>query len=98
MSIQLITHNKKDLERVVDFVIDRLRKTEFIHQTSINPEDDRLSQKEAADFLKISVTSIISWKKKGIIPYYSIGNRIFYSKSELLIVARKNPHLVKPAR
>jgi len=98
MSLQLITHNKRDLERVVDLVIDRLRKTEFIHQTSINPEDDRLSQKEAADFLKISITSIISWKKKGIIPYYSIGNRIFYSKSELLIVARKNRHLVKPVR
>lgn len=98
MSLQLITHNKRDLERVVDLIIDRLRKTEFIHQTSINPEDDRLSQKEAAGFLKISVTSIISWKKKGIIPYYSIGNRIFYSKSELLTIARKNPHLVKPAR
>ena len=98
MSIQLITHNKKDLERVIDLVIDRLRKTEFIHQTNISPEDDRLSQKEAAAFLHISVTSIISWKKKGLIPYYSIGNRVFYSKSELLKVARKNPHLIQTAR
>lgn len=98
MSLQLITHNKRDVEIIIDMVIARLRKTEFIHQTSINPEDDRLSQKEAANFLKISVTSIISWKKKGIIPYYSIGNRIFYSKSELLIVARKNRHLVTPSR
>ena len=98
MSLTLITHNKKDLESVIDLVIDRLRKTEIIHQTSISPEDDRLSQKEAADFLKISVTSIISWKKKGLIPYYSIGNRVFYSKSELLKVARKNHNLIKPVR
>ena len=90
MSLQLITHTKKDLERVVEVVIDRLRKTELIQQTRINPEEDRLTQKEAAVFLGISVTSLISWKKQGKVPYYQIGRSIFFSKAELLKLARKN--------
>ena len=98
MSFQLITHSKKDLERIVEVVINRLRKTEFIQQTPINPEEDRLSQKEAATFLGISVTSLIAWKKKGKVPYYQIGRSIFFSKSELLKLAQKNPGLVQSSR
>ncbi len=98
MSFQLITHTKKDLEKVVEVVIDRLRKTELIQQTPINPEEDRLSQKEAAKFLGISVTSLISWKKQGKVPYYQIGRSIFFSKAELLKLARKNTGLIKSSR
>lgn len=95
MSITLITHTKKDLERMIELVIERVRKTEMIPNGKINPEEDRLTQKEAADFLGISVTSIISWKKQGRVPYFQIGRSIFYSKSELLAIARKNPELVR---
>ncbi|PKV49228.1 excisionase family DNA binding protein [Aquimarina sp. MAR_2010_214] len=98
MSFQLITHSKKDLERIVEVVIDRLRKTEFIQQTPINPTEDRLSQKEAAKFLGISVTSLIAWKKKGKVPYFQIGRSVFFSKSQLLKLAQKNPGLVQSSR
>jgi DNA-binding transcriptional regulator YiaG len=98
MSFQLITHSKKDLERIVEVVIDRLRKTEFIQETPINPTEDRLSQKEAAAFLGISVTSLIAWKKKGKVPYFQIGRSVFFSKSQLLKLAQKNPGLVQSSR
>ncbi|WP_108867514.1 helix-turn-helix domain-containing protein [Aquimarina aquimarini] len=98
MSFKLITHTEKDLERMIDLVINRLRKTEFIQQTPINLTEDRLSQKETAAFLGISVTSLISWKKKGKVPYYQIGRSIFFSKSELLKLARKNPGLAQSSR
>lgn len=89
-NVLFYTHTKEDLKRTVKMVLEELRKTEFINETSINPEDDRLSQQEAAKFLGISVTSLISWKKKKIVPYYQIGRAIFYSKKELLDLARKN--------
>ena|SRR5688572_4786535 len=89
---------KKDLELTVELVINRLRKTEIINDTPINPEEDRLTQREAAKFLGISVTSLISWKKQGKVPYYQIGRSIFFSKAELLKLARRNPSLVKPTR
>ncbi len=89
-NVLFYTHTKEDLKRTVKMVLEEMRKTEFINETSINPEDDRLSQQEAAKFLRISVTSLISWKKKKIVPYYQIGRAIFYSKKELLDLARKN--------
>lgn len=89
---------KKDLEHTIELVINRLRKTEFINETDINPEEDRLSQTEAANLFGVTVQCIIDWKKKGLIPFYKIGRKPFFSKKELLECARKNPKLVKPSR
>ncbi|PIB39227.1 helix-turn-helix domain-containing protein [Maribacter sp. 4G9] len=94
-NVLFYTHTKEDLKRTVKMVLEEMRKTEFINETSINPEDDRLSQQEAAKFLGISVTSLISWKKKKIVPYYQIGRSIFFSKKELLDLARKNAFIRK---
>ena len=96
-NVLFYTHSKEDLKRVVRMVVDEIKKNEII-ETNLAPTDDRLTQKEAASFLGISVTSIIDWKKKGKIPYYQIGKSIFFSKSELLKIARKNQDLVKPSR
>ncbi|TCP28149.1 helix-turn-helix protein [Tenacibaculum skagerrakense] len=94
------THDKEDLVRAVRLVLNEIRKTEIVSEYNNTPEEDRLTQKEAAKFLGISVTSLISWKKKKLIPFYQVaGSRsVFYSKRELLKVARKNKDLVKPAK
>ncbi len=92
-NVLFYTHGKDDLKRVVKAVIEEIRKTETISDIPINPEEDRLTQKEAAKFLGISVTSLISWKKQGKVPYYQIGRSIFFSKAELLKLARKNSEL-----
>lgn len=89
-TILIYTHNREDLKRVVRLVIDEIRKTEMLPKSSMDIENNRLTQKEAAQFLGISVTSLISWKKLGKVPYYQIGRSIFFYKSELLKVARKN--------
>jgi excisionase family DNA binding protein len=92
------THSKEDLVRAVKLVINEIRKTDTISDSPINPEEDKLTQKEAAAFLGKSVTTLISWKKAGKVPYYQIGRSVFFSKSELLKIARKNPNLVKSGR
>ena len=89
---------KKDLERTIRLVVNEVRKTEIVNSTTNLPSEDRLSQKEAAKFLGISVTSLISWKKKGQVPYYQIGRSIFFSKSELLKLARQNREAVNSKR
>ncbi|WP_298547651.1 helix-turn-helix domain-containing protein [uncultured Aquimarina sp.] len=88
--ISIYTHNREDLKRIVRLVIDEIRNTEILPQSFKNIKNDRLTQKEAAQFLGISITSLISWKKQGKIPYYQIGRSIFYYKSELLKVAKKS--------
>nr|WP_262497615.1 helix-turn-helix domain-containing protein [Maribacter sp. 4G9] len=61
----------------------------------MNPENDRLTQQEVAKFLGISVTALISWKKKKIVPDFQIGRAIFFSKKELLDLARKNAFICR---
>ena len=55
---------KQDLERTIEVVINRLRKTELIQDSSSNPEEDRLTQTEAAELLGVTVQCLIKWKKK----------------------------------
>ena len=54
-------------------------------------DEKQLNQKEASEYLQISQTTIIDWKKRGLIPYHQIPNtrKIYYLKSEL-IEASKN--------
>ncbi len=88
---------QKELDLTIERVVNRLRRTDVINYSNSTPQEDRLSQKEAAELLGITVQSLIKWKKKKLIPFYQIGRSIFYSKREILEQARKNPSLVKPS-
>lgn len=94
----LYAYSKEDLENIVESVISRLRKMDVLTESNVPQEDDRITQKEAASLLNISVQTLISWKKKELVPYYQIGRSIFFSKNELLNVARNNPKLLFPTR
>ncbi|NER10049.1 Helix-turn-helix domain-containing protein [Muriicola jejuensis] len=43
-----------------------------------------LTREETAEFLKISLTTLWQWSKKGVLPSNGIGNRVFYKRSEIL--------------
>ena len=43
-----------------------------------------LSRAEACELLKVSLTTLWNWTKSNKVIAYSIGNRIFYKKRELL--------------
>ena len=88
---------KEELDLTIERVINRLKKTDSISSSNTNPEDDRLTQKEASELLGVTVQCIIKWKKRKLIPYYQIGRSVFFSKKELLEQARKNPKLIKPS-
>ncbi len=93
--------SKNDLQQFAITAVNEYRKTELIDDSSLNGEDYNLTQKQAAKFLNISVTTIIEWRKIGKIPrdcYVRYGTPIFYSKKKLLDHGRKNPDLVKSSR
>ncbi|WP_321310627.1 helix-turn-helix domain-containing protein [Marinifilum fragile] len=52
----------------------------------VDLKNDLLTQTEAADFLQISVTTLIKRRKQDKIPFYqdSKGSPVFYKKSELI--------------
>ena len=47
-----------------------------------NP-DELLTREESCLLLKIGLTSLWNWTKKGKLKAYGIGNRVYYKKSEL---------------
>jgi len=57
--------------------------------------EDYLDQREAAKFLRVSLPTIINWKKTNKIPYYQEGRKVLFKKSELLKVMHKNASLLR---
>lgn len=48
------------------------------------PDEVYFSQREAARFLRVSLPTIIAWKKARKIPFYQHGRKILFKKSEVL--------------
>lgn len=49
-----------------------------------DPDEVYLSQREAARFLRVSLPTLISWKKARKIPFYQHGRKVLFKKSEVL--------------
>lgn len=90
---QIFVLTKDELDKAIEHVISKFQNKEI--QISVDSINDRLSQKEAADFLGITVQNLIKWKKRRKIPYYQIEDTVFFSKKEILDHARKDPTIVK---
>ena len=73
----LYSYDKNDIERIIRKVVNEVKKTSTISNEQGTLEEDRLSQKEAAAFLGVTVTSLIKWKKQKKVPFYQVGRSIF---------------------
>ena len=47
-------------------------------------EDKLITLNECAILLGVSRVTIFSWKKSGKIPFYRLGNRIYFKEKEIL--------------
>lgn len=47
-------------------------------------DDELLSRTETAKILKVELTTLWSWTKKGKITAYGIGNRVYYKRGEIM--------------
>jgi excisionase family DNA binding protein len=48
-----------------------------------NTQDQYLTRKETAKLLKVSLTTLNTWSKKGIIQAYQIEGKILYKRAEI---------------
>ena len=48
----------------------------------IEPEE-LMTRQETAAYLKVSLTALWDWNKKGILRSHGIGNRVYYKRSEI---------------
>lgn len=81
----LISLNPDELKSIIKEAI-----LELNNNRPAENDERHLSQKEACELLQISQTTIIEWKKRGLIPYHQIPNtrKIYYLKSELIEASR----------
>ena len=78
--------------------IEGISSTEFLNEISelkealllltknnqANPSSDFITRQETAEILNVSLSTLLNWRKAGIITAYRIGNKIRYKKSEIL--------------
>jgi excisionase family DNA binding protein len=54
-------------------------------------EDSLLCRKDLARLFSVSLVTISSWTKRGKLPYYQIGARIYFKKSEVMKIFESKP-------
>lgn len=42
-----------------------------------------MSEREVAEYLKVSARTLVYWRQSGIIPYFRIGRSIRYSRAQI---------------
>lgn len=47
------------------------------------PQEQYLTRKEVADMLKIELSTLHNWCKKGKLKPYGIGNRVYFLRSDI---------------
>jgi len=58
----------------------------YLDELSKPKNDELLTRKEVANYLRISLVTIHSWNKYGILNPIHMGNRILYKKQDILDV------------
>ena len=83
MNQSIVTNmsSKEFGELLTDILKAQLEKSRGLAESN----ESKLSQREAAQFLRVSQPTIIKWRKNGLLPYHNIPGtkRYYYYKSEL---------------
>jgi hypothetical protein len=83
--IQLYKMNPTDLGALIKSVLREELKPLLLHIKTKNSSDDEyLSRKETAEFLKISETTLWSLDKTQVLPAIRLNGKVLYLKSDLL--------------
>ncbi|MBS1507011.1 MAG: helix-turn-helix domain-containing protein [Bacteroidetes bacterium] len=96
-NIILTSMTKSELEEIITSTFRKLVSSNPVVEGS---QDKIMNQKEAAEFLGVSQSTLITWKKRGLVPYEQLqgSSKIRFYKSQLKLVLLKNSDLLQPAR
>ena len=70
-------------EIIAEKLVDKLEKR-IATLISKQNDDELLTRTETAKILKVELTTLWSWTKKGKITAYGIGNRVYYKRGEIM--------------
>jgi len=79
----LITVSLEDLEQLIKNSLLDVLKTNLVLQKESNTIDGYLTRQQASKKLHLSLTTLDTYTKKGIINAVKIGHRILYKESDI---------------
>lgn len=68
---------KEDVLKGMNLQFEELKK--FLNP----PQDQLLTREETRDLLKVDLSTLWGWTKKGKLKAYGIGNRVYYRRNEV---------------
>lgn len=94
---ELVITSKDDLEKMLRSIFSEVAK---LPSTVNLDKAERLNQKQAAEYLGITQSTLIRWKKNGLVPCEQLpgSTKVAYFKSQLKAVLQRNPNLLQPPR
>lgn len=75
-------------DKVADKLLDKIQG--YLDDLNTKENNVYLTRQEAADYLKVDLSTIWNWTNKGKLISYSIGNRRYYNKQEIIDILKKN--------
>ena len=82
-AIQFINCNPDDFKNDILDNIDKKISTIFKNHFSNSKQEDLLTRNEVCDFLKINLSTLWAWTKKGKLKSYGISGRVYYKRAEV---------------
>lgn len=61
-----------------------LKMESYLKELATNNDNELLTRKETAKYLKINLATLWHWTNKGKLISYGIGNRRYYKKQEVI--------------
>ncbi len=80
--VQLITLSVEDLQSLIKNSVAEVLNEKQPQQTSEN-KSSYLTRKQVAETLHLSLTTLDTYTKEGLLTSYKIGHRVLYKKSEI---------------
>ena len=80
--VQLITLSVEDLQSIIKNAVGEVLQNSQPKQKE-NNEDSYLTRQQVANYLHLSLTTLDTYTKEGLLTSYKIGHRVLYKKSEI---------------
>lgn len=82
--ILFTNYQKKDLAELIMECLKGVLNDYFIESKQQETvKDELLSIEDVQKIFKVSKVTIHKWKKQGLIPYYKVNRKLYFSRSEI---------------
>ena len=82
--IEIIELDVNDLQEIIAQAV--YEGIEKYKENIVIADEDFVGRREVAEIFKVSIVTVDTWRAKGILKEYRIGNKVLFKRSEVLNV------------